>query len=217
MWVGRWWGVEAQSALQVKQATPLQAQNWLPRRLWLAQCAVAALCAVSGWPMANAAMSLSGYTVSLAELLAMLSERFPRRFPLAGIATLELRAPALALVPEASRLRARIPAELSGPLLPIPQEGVMEVEFGLRYEPKDRSLRAHDIALQSLEINGLDPAAAALLRAWAPRLARQALGEVVLHRLEPKDLALLDGLGMQPGTITVTERGLSIAFERAVN
>ena len=165
--------------------------------------------------MANAAMSLSGYTVSLAELLAMLSERFPRRFPLAGIATLELRAPALALVPEASRLRARIPAELSGPLLPIPQEGVMEVEFGLRYEPKDRSLRAHDIALQSLEVNGLDPAATALLRAWAPRLARQALGEVVLHRLEPKDLALLDGLGMQPGTITVTERGLSIAFEGA--
>lgn len=185
------------------------------RRRWLAQAAGVALCLAAGWPAASAGVGLSGYTVSLANLLAMLGERFPRRFPMAGIATLELRAPALALVPQANRLRARIPAELSGAVLPVPKEGAMEVEFGLRYEPKDRSLRAHDIALQTIEIDGLDPAAAALLRAWAPRLARQALGEVVLHRLEAKDLALLDGLGLQPGAITVTERGLAVAFERA--
>ena len=187
----------------------------LPRRRALARLAAAALGAFPGWRMATAGMGLAGYTVSLADLLAMLGQRFPRQFPLAGIATLELRAPALALLPATNRVRARIPAEVVGPLLPVPKDGAMEVEFGLRYEPKDRSLRAHDIALQSLEINGLDPAAAALLHAWAPRLARQALGEVVLHRLEPKDLALLDGLGMQPGAITVTERGLAIAFERA--
>ena len=160
-------------------------------------------------------MGLSGYSVSLPSLLSMLGERFPRRFALAGIASLELRAPALALLPESNRLRARIPADLSGALLPVPKEGVMEVAFGLRYEAADRSLRAHDIALQSLEITGLDPSSAALLRAWAPRLAGQALGEVVLHRLEPKDLVLLDGLGLQPGAITVTERGLAVAFERA--
>lgn len=186
-----------------------------PRRRWLARLAATALCSLPVWRMASADMGFSGYSVSLASLLAVLGERFPRRFPLAGIATLELRAPGLALLPEANRLRARIPAELSGPVLPTPKEGAMEVEFGLRYEPTDRSLRAHDIALQSLEISGLDPSAATLLRAWAPRLAKQALGEVVLHRLEPKDLTLLDGLGLQPGAITVTERGLSIAFERA--
>ena len=63
-------------------------------------------------------------------------------------------------------------------------------------------------------MQGLEPAAAALLQAWAPRLARRALGEVVLHRLEEKDLALLDGLGLQPGAIAVTDQGLSIAFVR---
>ena len=96
----------------------------------------------------------------------------------------------------------------------MPREGVLEVEFGLRYEAKDRTLRAHDIVFHSLEMQGLEPAAAALLQAWAPRLARRALGEVVLHRLEEKDLALLDGLGLQPGAIAVTDQGLSIAFVR---
>lgn len=200
-------------------APPQPPQDTAPagvlRRRWLQNAAVTVLCALPGWRIATAAMGAAGYSVSLADLLAMLGERFPRTFPLAGIATLELRAPSLALRPEINRLRARVPAVLSGPLLPAPKDGVMEVEFGLRYEPRDRTLRAHDIALQTLEINGLDPAATALLDAWAPRLARQALGEVVLHRLEPKDLALLDGLGMQPGAITVTQRGLAIAFERA--
>ena len=186
----------------------------LARRRWLMQAGAAAVLVIGGLRPACAGMGISGYTVSLAELLAMLSERFPRRFPLAGLAALELNAPALALRPEANRLRARVPAVLSGPAVGMPREGVLEVEFGLRYEAKDRTLRAHDIVFHSLEMQGLEPAAAALLQAWAPRLARRALGEVVLHRLEEKDLALLDGLGLQPGAIAVTDQGLSIACVR---
>ena len=44
------------------------------------------------------------------------------------------------------------------------------------------------------------------------QLAQQALREVVLHRLSPKDLALADVLGLQPGSITVTDAGLLIAL-----
>jgi hypothetical protein len=36
---------------------------------------------------------------------------------------------------------------------------------------------------------------------------------VVLHQLRPQDLAVADGLGMQPGSITVTDSGLVIGFE----
>lgn len=184
------------------------------RRRWMVRTgAMVALALTASLQPALARVGISGYTVSQAELQAMLSERFPRRFPVAGLATLELQTPVLALQPEANRLRARVPAVLSGPAEPRPREGSMEIEFGLRYEAQDRTLRAHDIVLHSLKIPGLDPVVAALLHAWAPRLARRALGEVVLHRLEPKDLALLDGLGLRPGAITVTQQGLSVAFE----
>ncbi len=40
----------------------------------------------------------------------------------------------------------------------------------------------------------------------------RTLLEVVLHRMRPQDLALPDGMGMQPGSITVTPEGLTIGF-----
>lgn len=51
-----------------------------------------------------------------------------------------------------------------------------------------------------------------LLNTYAPALAEQSLREVTLHRLRPQDTAVLDGLGLQPGPITVTAEGLTVAF-----
>jgi hypothetical protein len=34
----------------------------------------------------------------------------------------------------------------------------------------------------------------------------------VVHRLRPQDLMLSDGLGLEPGSITVTAKGLVIGF-----
>jgi len=187
------------------------------RRHWLARTAALVAGAAlggTGRRAASAGIGPTGATVSQAELLALLAERFPQRYPLAGLAELELRAPALALHPETNRLGARLAAALSSAALPAPREGALEVEFGLRYAAEDRSIRAHGIALRSLDIAGLDAATTTALQFWAPRLARRAWREVVLHRFEARELALLDGLGLQPGPITVTPQGLSVAWER---
>lgn len=196
----------------------------LDRRAWLVRAALAAapvvlgpgaLTALGMLPTpAHAGMGLNGYTVSTAEITALLGERFPKTLPLAGLADLTLERPALAMHPDVNRMSARLPLEISGPMVAKPGHGALALAFGLRYEPSDRTLRAHDIALESLQVEGLDAGAAALLHAWAPRLAQRSFKEVVVHRLQPKDLALLDGLGMQPGAITVTPQGLSVAFEK---
>jgi hypothetical protein len=51
-----------------------------------------------------------------------------------------------------------------------------------------------------------------MLASYGTALAEQSLLEVVLHTLRPQDLALPNGLGMQPGSITVTNDGLTIGF-----
>jgi hypothetical protein len=51
-----------------------------------------------------------------------------------------------------------------------------------------------------------------VLDAYSAALARQSFGEVVLHHLRPRDLALADAMGLQPGDITVTPEGLRIGF-----
>ena len=43
-------------------------------------------------------------------------------------------------------------------------------------------------------------------------MARQLLQEVVLHQLRPQDLAVANSLGMQPDSISVTDKGLVIGF-----
>lgn len=52
-----------------------------------------------------------------------------------------------------------------------------------------------------------------MLDIYGPQLAQQTLSEVVLHQLRPQDLAVPDGLGMQPSSITVTDKGLVVRFE----
>jgi hypothetical protein len=110
-------------------------------------------------------------------------------------------------------LSAEMAVDAAGPVLAGKQKGSLEVDFALRYEAGDRSIRAHKLCFKQLRIAGLEPAAAELLNVYGPAMAEQSLQEVVLHQLSPQDLAVADGLGMQPGSITVTGSGLVIGFE----
>ena len=76
----------------------------------------------------------------------------------------------------------------------------------------DQSIRAHKLRVNSLRLSGLPPGPSALLETYGPAIAGQTLQEVLVHRLRPKDLMLADGLGLEPGTITVTAKGLVIGF-----
>jgi len=150
------------------------------------------------------------YTVTREEIEEAVAGRFPRRFPLAGLVELNVQAPRIALKPDRNRLAADMAVDAGGPLLRRSYPGRLDVEFALRYEPSDRTVRAHDLQLNALDFPDLRPDAAALLSQYGPQLARESLREVVLHTLRPQDLALPDGLGLQPGAITVTARGVAV-------
>ncbi|CAM3859471.1 DUF1439 domain-containing protein [Paracidovorax anthurii] len=172
--------------------------------------------ALALWLVAPAAQAQPRYTITTAQIQDALAEKLPRRYAVGGgLLQLELQVPALRMLPAQNRVNAVLPVVASGPLLSGGQRGyggTFDVDFALRYEPSDRTLRAHQLHVNALRIEGLQPPASELLDAYAQQLATQSLGEVVLHTLRPQDLALADGLGMQPGPITVTERGLRVEF-----
>ena len=150
--------------------------------------------------------------VSLRQMLAALSGRFPLVYPLPGLLNLELQTPRLQLLPAQNRMAAQLDVQAAGPALQRSHQGLLDMDFALRYEASDQSLRAHQLRLRGLQFPSLQPGVQALLDGYAPALATQSLGEVVLHRLDPKDLALADVMGLRPGTITVTDAGLRIAL-----
>jgi hypothetical protein len=148
--------------------------------------------------------------VSVQQMRTALGQRFPLRYPVAGLANLDVQTPRLRLLPEQNRVAAEFDVQAAGPALERQHQGTLELDFALRYEASDRSLRAHKLRLRRLQFPTLQPGVVALLNGYAPGLAERSLLEVVLHQLQPKDLALADTLGLQPGGIRVTEAGLRI-------
>jgi len=152
------------------------------------------------------------YNVSAAQLQAGVAQRFPMRFPVQGLMNLDVQVPQLRLLPAVNRLGAVMDVVAAGPALERTHQGTLDVEFALRYEATDRTVRAHQLRFKRLLFPTLQPGVVALLNTYGPALAQQTLLEVVVHTLRPQDLALPDALGMQPGSMTVTTEGLTIGF-----
>jgi hypothetical protein len=163
-------------------------------------------------PVLHVAQAQPSYIVSAEQLQQVLAQRFPLRYPVAGLLDLDIQAPHLRLLPAQNRVSAEMAVQAAGPALRRGHSGTFDVDFALRYEPSDRTIRAYQLTFQNLRISDLQPQASQLLNAYGPALAAQALQEVVLHQLRPQDLAMADKLGMQPDRITVTDKGLLIGF-----
>lgn len=173
------------------------------------------IAALASWPvalMAEDAPVQPRHKVSAAALHETLSERFPMRFAFAGLLQLQVSAPRLHLVPARNQLGAGLVAQASGAALqPLPP-GELDLVFGVRYEPADRTLRARDPQVLGLRLPGVAHEAVAALQELLPVVAHDVLGELVLHRFSPRELALADALGFEPDAVTVAEDGLVLAF-----
>jgi hypothetical protein len=152
------------------------------------------------------------YKVSAARLQAAVAQRFPMHYPVQGLMNLDVQVPQLRLLTALNRMGAGMVVDAAGPALRRSHQGTLEVEFALRYETKDHTVRAHQLRLARLQFPSLQSSVVALLNTYGPALADRTLLEVVLHTLSPQDLALPDTLGLQPGNITVTSEGLTIGF-----
>lgn len=152
------------------------------------------------------------HKISARELHEALSARFPVRFGLAGVLQLEVSAPSLLLLPSRNKLGASLAAQASGPALRRVQSGELDLVFSLRYEASDQTLRAHQAEILDLRIPGLAPDALRTLREVLPDVARQATGEVILHRFSARELALPETMGFEPEKVTVVDDGVMVVF-----
>jgi len=192
-------------------------QDGMTRRRWLAACAGAG---ASGWlpqvgaqpPDSGDAPGVPRQRISAAQIRDAVAQRFPLRYPVGGLFDLAVQLPALRFEAATGRMGAQAAVQAAGPALRRRYPGVLDVDFALRYEPRDMSIRAHQLRVVSLQLTGLPPQAAALVDAYAPELARQSWAEVVLHTLRPQDLALPDAMGLRPDRITVVDDGLMVSF-----
>lgn len=173
---------------------------------------VAALACLTFCSAAQEARAQPRHKISAAQLHEALAKRFPVRFGAPGLLDLTITAPALLLLPERNKLGATLRVEGAGAQLPQSQSGDVDVAFSLRYEPSDLTLRAHELEVMDLRWAGASPESLRGLRRILTRIVPDAVGEVVLHKLTPRELALPEAMGLEPQKITVVADGLVIGF-----
>lgn len=151
------------------------------------------------------------HKISAGELYKALSARFPLRLGLTGLFELQVSASRLLLLPARNQLGAALLAQLGGLQAQQAPAGEMDIVFALRYERSDQTVRAHRPQVLGVRWPALAPDAQQLLQGLLPAMA-QHIGEVVLHKLSPRELALADTMGFEPETIDVVDDGVVIVF-----
>jgi hypothetical protein len=113
---------------------------------------------------------------------------------------------------DANRLATEFEVLVSDRVFHGQHRGMIALNYGLRFEPSDNSVRLTNVRVDRFEIDG----APALLRQQLDRLgvqlAEQTLNERPVYTLRPKDVEAVQGRGYRPGDIRVTSTGLVIAL-----
>ena len=95
------------------------------------------------------------HKVSIEQLQRVIAGHFPARYPVGNLVNLEVEAPRLRLLPELNRLASEMVLHAAGPSLRRSYRGSFDVDFALRYEPSDQSIRAHELRMHSFRLPGL--------------------------------------------------------------
>lgn len=173
---------------------------------------VSILAALAGLLLA-ACGSLGGprtITLSEADLLRALARQLPLESRFLDLLDVQVGSARLKTLPEANRLSTEMDLTATERLSGRSFAGRIGADFGLRHDAAGQAIRLTDVRVRSLELDGL-PAA------WRPQLGRlgalvaeQLLEDLPVYRFKPEDLQRAAALGLRPGTVNVTPRGVEI-------
>lgn len=150
------------------------------------------------------------YTLSEAEIARRIAQRFPYDQRVFELLDVRVDAPRVRLLPQRNRVATELDIQASERLFGRSLRGALALDYALRYDERDQSVKLDDVRVERLDIEGLAQPLAARL---APLLAEQLLKDLTLHRFKPEDLQTAGRLGLRPGKVTVTERGVEVTLE----
>jgi hypothetical protein len=173
-------------------------------------------CLVLAWASALAAGCASldprRFTISEAELQARLERLFPRQQRVMELLDVRLASPRLRLLPERNRIATALDLSaverLSGQTL----SGALAIEHGLRFEPRDATLRLAQVRVDAFRLElGAAPLSGQAARIGS-LLAERALDDFVVYRIDDERWRLLTQAGVNNADIAITSRGVEVRF-----
>ena len=152
-------------------------------------------------------------TIPQEQLQSAIGKRFPYQQKLADVLDLKIMSPRLALLPEANRIGTELDLNLLERIGGRSYTGTMALDYGLRFERTDNTVRMTGVRVSSVRLNDVPEPFNGAISRHLPRMAEQLLSNYALHTFSDQDMSLVSGLGFEPGEIKVTPKGLRVTLD----
>jgi Protein of unknown function (DUF1439) len=170
------------------------------RRMFLLACAAGG---------ATSAQSTS-ITVAEADLQRLVERQFPLSQRYGEALDVTYSNPVLRVLGERGRLAATVDVAARDRLFGNRWRGRLALDALPRYEAADHSVRLRQVHVQRFEVDEPLAPLREQIERLGPGLAESLLEDVVVYTVPDEQLATLALLGLEPGDVTVTPRGVEI-------
>jgi hypothetical protein len=179
----------------------------------LAVVSAAATCVVAAG-LAGCALWGRPRNVQLSQerLQSIIERQFPRQQRLLEVIDIDVARPKLRLLPERNRIGTDLDLIAVERLTGRTVRGSLTLNYALRYEASDASLRMSQVRVEGLTLDlgsGSLPSEAARLGAL---LAERLLDDFVLYRADAEHLKQLQRAGVTAAAVVVTSGGIELRF-----
>ena len=144
------------------------------------------------------------------ELTTKISKPFPVSNRIMDLLDVKAQAPRLQFHPKDNRVGTEFDLSATDNLFKKTYQGTIGVSFGLRFEPKDLTLRLTAVKVDQIALAGLPATLQRYLTRLGAWIAEDKLQDYPVHQLKPEDLRTADRLGYEVGDIKVTDKGLEV-------
>lgn len=144
------------------------------------------------------------------ELTDKIAKPFPLTNRIMDLLDVKAQAPRLQFKPADNRVGTEFDLSATDTLFKKTYQGKVGVSFGLRFEPKDLTLRLTRVTVDQISLAGLPAGMQRYLTKLGAWIAEDRLQDFPVHQFKPEDLRTADRLGYEVGAIQVTDKGLEV-------
>ena len=148
-----------------------------------------------------------------------LDERLQRRLPferrLLEVFDVTVPAARLRLLPETNRLAMTMDVRARERLRGGTWQGQLALEGALHWNAPDQTVRLTKISVLDFKVEGSATPGRTAVQQVGVAMAEHVLEGFVVYKLPAERAARLQEMGLTPGAVTVTSRGLEITFVKA--
>jgi hypothetical protein len=144
------------------------------------------------------------------ELQSKLAQKFPMTQRVLNMFDVTASLPRLDMIADTNRVSAAADLLAKDTVFGRDYIGTVAVSFGLRYEPRDLTLRILALNVDSIRIEGMPQGFQQMLLDLGNKVAREHLQDFPIHQFKPEDLNKANRMGYQVDDIKVTKTGLAV-------